>query len=303
MTPAELSEKLEETIGKAIEKMVKVSIGKQNEVYDRVAKIVKDLDVDANGGVKQTVKNFKAIGDIKGEIERIFKDKAYLKEVSEFAKTIKEINSLQKEYFSSIESSFKPPKVMEAVSQTSIDLLFESLTGAGVNTQITNQVQQILKNNLTTGGTFNQVLEGVRDFIRASPDTVGAYEKYVRQITTDSMYQYAAQYDQIVTADLEFEWYIYTGAIIETSRQWCEACKKKKYIHKSEFPEVVKGDFPEFKEFDGKIYDKTGLPQGMIAGTNESNVLINRGGYNCGHRFIGVPTQSVPKSVRDALEV
>lgn len=283
--------------------MVKVSIDKQDQVYSKVASIVKDLDVDANGGVKQTVKNFKAIGDIKAEIQKTFKDKGYLKSVNEFAKTISEINSLQKEYFKSIEKSFSPPKVMEAVSQTSIDLIYESLTGAGVNTQITNQVQQILKNNLTSGGTYNQVLEGVRDFIKASPNTVGAYEKYVRQITTDAMYQYAAQYDQIVTADLDYEWYIYTGAIIESSRQWCEACKKKKYIHKSEFADVVKGDFPEFDEFNGKIYDKTGLPQGMIAGTNESNVLINRGGYNCGHRFIGVPTASVPKDVRDSLEV
>jgi len=301
MTPEQLSSRLEDTIGSAVDKIVKVSVGKQDDVYQRISTLVRDLEIDSNGGVKQSVKNLNAIGKVKAEIEKIFREKGYLSEVKKFAETIKEINALQKDYFTSIEGTFKPPSVVNAASNVSIDLIYESLTGAGINEQITKQVQQILKNNITSGGTFTQVLEGVRDFIKASPNTVGALEKYARQIATDSMYQYAAQYDQIVTADLEFEWYIYTGALIETSRQWCEACKKKKYIHKSELPNVVLGDFPEFEELDGKIYDKTGLPQGMIAGTNAQNVLINRGGYNCGHRFIGVPTASVPKSVRDAL--
>ena len=47
----------------------------------------------------------------------------------------------------------------------------------------------------------------------------------------------------------------------------------------------------------GKIYDKTGLPQGMIDDTNVSNFPTYRGGYNCGHQSYPIPTALVPKDI------
>jgi hypothetical protein len=58
-------------------------------------------------------------------------------------------------------------------------------------------------------------------------------------------------------------------------------------------------------EIDGhqcKIYDATGLPMGMIDGTNPENFFVNRGGYNCGHELIPVSEVSVPKEVRERFE-
>ena len=73
---------------------------------------------------------------------------------------------------------------------------------------------------------------------------------------------------------------------------------EKKFFHKSEIPELLKGNFPQFKAMGGEIYPKTGLPQGMVPGTNPETFLIYRGGYNCMHQAVPVSEDIVPRSER-----
>jgi hypothetical protein len=65
--------------------------------------------------------------------------------------------------------------------------------------------------------------------------------------------------------------------------------------------QIIKGNFAEFKEMKGEIYNKTGLPQGMYDDTNTSNFPIYRGGYNCGHQAYAIPTYLVPQSIRKSI--
>jgi hypothetical protein len=138
----------------------------------------------------------------------------------------------------------------------------------------------------------------MRDFLLTNETGAGALEKYTKQITTDALNQYAAQYTNAVTNDLGLEWFMYTGSIIDTSRPLCKALIKKKYIHKSELPDIILGKFKEFDEEGGKINPKTKLPEGMIPGTNASNFHIYRGGYQCGHQLIPIDASSVPEHIR-----
>jgi hypothetical protein len=71
------------------------------------------------------------------------------------------------------------------------------------------------------------------------------------------------------------------------------------YIHVSQLEEIVSGNICGEQV---PIYDKTGLPQGMIAGTNASNFRINRGGYNCNHQLYPVSAAVVPKELRDKFK-
>lgn len=71
-------------------------------------------------------------------------------------------------------------------------------------------------------------------------------------------------------------------------------------MHKSEIPEIVKG------RIDGhqcEIYERTGLPKGMIAGTTAENFMVNCGGWNCGHKLVLVSEVVVPKEVRERINV
>jgi hypothetical protein len=116
-----------------------------------------------------------------------------------------------------------------------------------------------------------------------------------KQITTDSLNQFSAQYNAIVSEELGFEWYMYVGSNLETTREFCSLLTKKKYVHKSEIPKILNGSI------DGKKYkinDKTGLWVGAIEGTNVANFPINRGGYQCGHQLMAVAKEIIPLDIR-----
>ncbi len=105
--------------------------------------------------------------------------------------------------------------------------------------------------------------------------------------------QYAGENNKLMTDDLGLEWFEYVGSNIETTREFCEHLTEKRYIHKSEIKTILKG------KIDGhqcEIYEKTGLPKGMIEGTNEQNFQVNCGGWNCRHQLVPVAKEAVPKN-------
>jgi hypothetical protein len=271
--------------------------GIQRDIAAEVERFVKDLDTKGDA-IKSSVSNLRKIAAFKDRIYSIIKRSGYEQKVSEFVKAFNQVAVIQNQYFASIAKEFKPTKLLEEIKMQSIGMAIESLTEAGLNANLIKPINDLLVRNATTGGSYAQLTQQLRDFITSGKAGEGVLERYTKQITTDSLNQYAGQYMNAVTNDLSLDWFMYTGSLIATSRPWCEACIKKKYIHRSEFPKLIEGDFPEFKAEGGVIYPKTGLPSGMIAGTNPSNLNVYRGGWNCGHQLVPVSETMVPKSVR-----
>ncbi len=126
----------------------------------------------------------------------------------------------------------------------------------------------------------------------------GALSKYANTYATTAMSQYVGENNRLLTNDLGLEWFEYVGSNIETTREFCEHLTEKRYIHKSEIKTILKG------EIDGhqcEIYEKTGLPKGMIEGTTEQNFQVNCGGWNCRHQLVPVAKEAVPKNEKEAL--
>jgi hypothetical protein len=104
-----------------------------------------------------------------------------------------------------------------------------------------------------------------------------------------------------VVADLGLVWFKYVGGLIETTREICQLLIEAKkecmpYIHISQFDEILRG---EVCGHQAEIYDKTGLPHGMIEGTNVGNLQTRAGGYRCRHQFVPVSSSIVPQYLRD----
>ncbi len=49
------------------------------------------------------------------------------------------------------------------------------------------------------------------------------------------------------------------------------------------------------------IYKKTGLPYGLMDGTNAENFFIRAGGWNCRHSIQPVAERQVPRQIRDEV--
>ncbi|HET6255858.1 MAG TPA: hypothetical protein VFE32_17405 [Puia sp.] len=298
----ETIDELLSTIQKAVDSFQEAIPAIQQDAYNEIVRLVKELDLK-NGRLSATVKNVKAIGQLRADLEKVIISDPYVKKVEEFADAFAAVAKLQNKYFSTVAAEFTPPKVLEVVKTQAIEATIDGLTAAGLHASVMSGVQDILRTNITTGGDFPQLMSQMRDYIVGTPGMGGAMVRYTQQITTDALNQFSAQYNQVVTDDLGLEWFQYVGSLIKTSRPLCKALIQKKYVHKSEFEAVIEGDFPEFKEQGGKIDKRTNLPQGMIPGTNKYNFPIYRGGYNCGHQLIAVATSAVPPMVRTKITI
>jgi hypothetical protein len=267
----------------------------QNDMVDRLRVELKDLDLKS-GKLLVNTKNIVKIAAIKSKLQGIILTPEYEKAVKELITTFAEITKLQNSYFSEISDEFSVPKFGAQLQKQAVKSLVEKLTERGMEANVTSGVEDLLRKNITSGGSYSEMQSHLENYLVNNSNGDGRLQLYTRQITTDSLNQYSAQYTQIVASDLGYEWFRYSGSNIQTTRPFCLACTDKKWIHISEFPALLKGEFPEFEEHDGKLYK--GLPSGMYPDTTVSNFQINRGGYNCGHQLRPVHESQVPMEVK-----
>lgn len=302
MTGPEIIQELLSTIQGAIDSFQGAIPGVQQDTYAEIVRLIKDLDMKG-GRLSATVKNVKMIGQLKADLEKVIISVPYMKNVEQFVKAFGAVSALQNQYFRTITAEFTPLKVLDEVRTQAVEATIDGLTAAGIHASVIEGAMDILRTNITTGGDFADLMDQMRGFIIGTKEVPGAMLRYTQQLTTDALNQYSAQHAQVVTSDLGLEWFQYVGSIIKTSRPLCKALVEKKFIHGSEISKVIEGDFPEFKEQGGRIDKRTGLPAGMIPGTNKYNFPIYRGGYNCGHQLVPVSTASVPPDVKAKISI
>ena len=275
----------------------------QEDAYKVVLELTADLET-SNGQIKPSVKNIKTIAKIKAELDKTIFDKKYSDDLDAMIEDMKQISELQRAYFTATVGKFKVPSVLEQLQGLAQDSVLEQLGQDAISANFTGPIKDILVKNVTTGGSRADFVEQVREFMLNTDTGDGRLVKYTKQIVTDSLNQFSANYNATLTDDLGLVWYKYDGSLKDTSRPFCDALIAAKkscmpYIHVSQLEEIVNGNICGEQV---PIYDKTGLPAGMIPGTNASNFRVNRGGYNCNHQLYPVSAAVVPKELRDKFK-
>jgi hypothetical protein len=291
-------------IESAIEKFNKGIPSAQKGMYDDITEQIRRLDLK-DGRIKATVGNLRVVNSIKNQLTKLILTDDYLENVKEFAQSFNEITKLQNTYWKSVESSFKPGPLLKEIRTQAIADTVGKLTEAGIGANISEQITDVLRTNITSGGSYKSLEGQLRELLIDTDKSQGILTKYAKQITTDSVNQYSAQYTQSVSSDLGFEWYAYQGSDIKTTRPFCDAMTDLRYFHISEIPRLLRADDLYYTK-DGKqtkvpIYSRTELPAGMIEGTNSENFFIRRGGYNCGHQIRPVSERLVPVEFKDRV--
>ena len=273
--------------------------GIQDEVLNDIQIALKDLEI-TSGSIASSVSNLQKINGLKTTIENAILKDGYKEAVVDFGKAFNSIAELQNKYFSTIVENFSASEVLAEVKNLAVENTISSLTESGLEANITDKIRDIIKTNIESGSKYKDLVKEIDTFLTDTEAGAGALSKYTGQIATDSINQFSASYTNIVTEDLGLEWFQYVGALVADSRDLCQRLEQKNFIHKSELPQIVKGII------DGKqvpIYPKTGLPYGMIPGTNAQNFMIRRGGYRCNHQLKPVSEFAVPKDLREKFKV
>lgn len=242
-----------------------------------MATILKELETDADGYIKQTIANRKVLQKAGDAFDSAMKDSPYYESVSKFTEVIPKVDSLNSTYFSALSEGFKPNAqyVSNLRNQTIADLE-TYLLNDGLESQIKTPLLNILNQNVNTSARFTDMLKQVEEAIIGSKELDGQLLRYSKQITTDAVFNYSRAYQQAITSDLGLDTYLYAGGLTAEgkysggSRDFCIARVGNKFTHK-------------------QIEKMASLTwQGKRRGTTASTIFTFAGGYNCRHQFIPV---------------
>jgi hypothetical protein len=260
--------------------------------------LIKGLETDGDT-LLNTIANLKKINQIKIRLEKLIVDPVYKKALKKFVQSYNDIAAVNNQYFASITSDFTPAKSLSILKNTAVHSTINNLTEAGIDVNVTGLIKRILWKNISAGGSYADLTDQLRSFMLGNDKVDGALMQYAKTYTTTAVNQFSAEYNKSIADDLGLEWYVYTGSLLTTSRPFCIHAVDKKYIHISEFPALLQGDFGELGKV--RLNKKTDLPEGMMEGTNPENFPRRRGGWNCGHQLIPIATLIVPKNVQDKV--
>lgn len=279
MEPEELAGAIEELIITANNTYGRSVIKVQNELYDAIFLKLKDLELDDSGYIKQNSVNRKILRDTQEQFEVTISTSVYQASLSRHMGVIPKINSLNTEYFQQIKETFSPNKnFLRSLQSQTIKNVNELLLQDGLRAQIKIPLNQILEQNVSTGGDFKGMLTQIKDFITGNDQVEGRLLRYSKTYLKDILFQYSRSFQESITNDLKLNWYSYSGGVIDRTREFCLE-RVGKYFHRSEI------------ESWAELHWK-----GKAAGTTKSSIFILLGGHNCAHSLIPVSQIVVPEA-------
>ena len=263
---------LDATISDIVAKFNEGTISTEKNVFNKVLDLVRGLDLDSQGNLKQTQNNIKILNKVRANIEPIVLNDAYKKRVKDFTKGFKDVEKINSEYLTTISKGFQPSSVLQnQIMAYEVDVTVETLARSGIKAEVIEPVKKMIQNAVLNGGGFGDLIDELREEIKGIPDVRGgSMSRYVNQIAHDSLHQYQRNYTITISKDLGYEWYYYSGGLKSTSRSYCKK-RAGRHFHIEEIEDSASLKWP-----------------GKIKGTNESNILRYCGGYNCGHRYLPI---------------
>jgi hypothetical protein len=275
----------------------------QKELLNLIIDKLSDLKT-SRGKISTVVSNLRIIADLRRQISQIVTSDGYVSALRDFVKVFDLIGAQQTKFFQTIDDQFEPSAFMREMQKQMINQTVDQLGSAGIGISVSDEITELLRQNITSGSSYASLTEQLRQNL-LNTDTDGSLLRYAKQITTDAVNQYSAQNLQLISSDLNYEWFRYAGHDIKTTRPFCDAMTDLEYFHICEIPDLLEAKYLYYTK-DGQtrkvpIYDRTGLPHGMIEGTDASNFFVRRGGYNCGHQIMPTVERIVPQTSKDRV--
>jgi len=276
MNPDDLANQIEALIVSANERYASQIQKVQDDLYAAIAVKLKDIELDPDGYILQSAKNRQIIDDVESLVDDMLSGK-YQSQIENQLTVIPQIDDLNSEYFSSVDSSFKSNRnFIKSLQQQMVEKIESNLLHDGLTYQVRQPISDILNQNINSGGSFSGFLDQLRVFIKGDPDRDGRLLSYSRGILRDALFQYSRAYQESVTSDLKLDWYMYAGGLMDSSREFC-------------------------REHAGNFYRRDVVEswadedwQGKNPLTTSSSIFVFVGGYSCTHSLIPVHESMVP---------
>lgn len=252
-----LQEKLEAEMESALPQVFK-------ELSNEVIDLVGELSLDP----EDRAKNLRDIIDLKRKIgDALVGNALYQSKVKQVLEGYKELAKLSDDFMGVILDDYnRKQDLYEAILKANVNITKDALLGAGVRDNFSNAIRELLKANISGIGDKKELRKILTQFIEGSETEKPFLQRYITQVTNDSVMTFNQEYLNTISEDLDIEYYLYSGTIIKDSRPFCVARTGRL-----------------FTKEQVKAWGKLGPWQGKIPGTNEKTIFVYRGGYNCRH--------------------
>jgi len=247
--------KLESLVAKFVDSY-KTKVSKEIEelVLDFIDTLGRENDLTKRLERNKLINKFRA--ELESSIVKGVLFEAYKTLIVEY----KELVTISNEYFSLLSTKYDKLLYKE-IYKESILFLKESLVGAGVSQYIVNPIVDKIYTLNNSGISHKKLKEFIKEYFEKNNIT----QRYVEQVTTDSLYQITSNYQMQISADLNIKYYYYSGTKMKTSRSFCIARYGKAFTKE------------EAQSWADLVW------QGKIVGTDKNSIFYYRGGYNCRH--------------------
>ena len=250
--------------------------------------LLKEL-VTKDGYIVQSAQNLRIASEIIDKLKEVFFAGEYTEAVAKFALEFTNQTSLANEYFekafSYVGSEFGIASVQLA-RDNAVKLLIEALPEA----ELFNPVKGVLENAVSSGARYADTLDALMPYFESKDG--GALKRYATTYAHDAFAIADRAYMNVISEELELEWYKYSGGTVASTRKFCEE-RHEKFFHYKEIEGWVDG-----KRVDGeRTPDNDGSWAGKIEGTSKETIYTYAGGWNCRHSIVPVSIAVVPKTV------
>jgi len=261
-----------------IRKIEELQLATEKAFIDKYPTIFRDLyadvlsvtsDVRFAASADSRAKQLYELMKIKKRIAAIVtENKEFQNAVKEVTDSFIEVRNLTDDYFRTIIDGYKPnQELYKAILKANVDATKDALLGAGIQEQFAAPITNLLRSTLTRKSTKEPFDVALRKLIEGFGEQKPVLEAALQRNARDGIQFFNANYLEVVSADLNISYYIYSGTVIGDSRSFC-AARAGKIFKKSTVQGWAKLDWT-----------------GKIAGTTAETIFTFRGGWNCRHQL------------------
>jgi len=126
---------------------------------------------------------------------------------------------------------------------------------------VKQKIADYVSESIAKNATYKEFRTGMNEVVNGSKDIDGVMKRYTRQYVHDTFFKVARTVDNFFADELQLDYFIYMGDLIDTSRPFCQD-RAGKVFHRSDVAE-----FPKNLPYFQPDYD----------------FFNDLGGYNCRH--------------------
>lgn len=270
-------EKLEDDTEKFIKEFESKLPGISDDLYSEIQSFLGDLKKSSTGSLAANTENLKKIDRFRVTLNGMLENGEYGDSVKDFVGEFKSNTGYIDTFYSTMVRGYRSNKQLAGLLyEQSYSMAVNTLLKSGMDANFTTPVIKIMKDHVISGAPIKEVNKALKDYLVANGE--GKLVKYSKQVSSDAITQFNANYINLTASDLGLNHYYYKGTKVVDSRDLCKHLAGK-YYKESELKTYI----------NGKI--ASGGWPGMIKGTTWATFPQYRGGYHCRHYLIPVSVE------------